>query len=607
MPPIHRPPASGSPASSPARGLNPTAVLAAATQDIKAGRTAAAEQRLTAATAGAAAAPQILLLLGRLRRQRGETAGALAALTRLVALVPGDGVALLELGSLLAALGRLGEAERWLVRAATDRSTADRGAAARTALATFRLALATQAESAGDRVRALAYGRAALETRPDDGRTHELLARLLTQAGDMPGAAVHALAGWRAEPANPGFAANVWQLFLHMGEAGDVERLERRLADCGGEGSAAGGAGAGAGEQVVALVGLANALRRSGQAVRAERLYRTALERFPEVSFTMSRLACLCAEQNRLTEADTLFSAAAARHGGRDVITRVAPEFIAALKSGPPAAGIAPDIAEGPGVASRPLLAYVACDSRYFRLFAPTMVRSVAEDSRLDCAIVLHVVNPDAETDAAMEALAATYGRERFVLVRERVDLAPFGDQAKTWYACSRFLFLPDLLARYGRPVLMLDIDLMAIRDLNPLLATSAGADIGMMTNALKRMDVWSLLYADVVHLNPTPATLHFLDLTRRYIRHFLKPGTAHWFLDQAALAGVWLSGGCGGPAPRFAWYPTDIHSQTVMVDAQGNYWTDPHAYFYSVRATGGGQTGMDRLKRRAGTTADLR
>lgn len=410
-------------------------------------------------------------------------------------------------------------------------------------------------------------------------------------AGERMEAAAGALAAWRAAPHDPGATAAAWQLFTHMGEADEVERFERRLAETG---------------DAVAVVGLANALRRAGRALRAERLYRQALERFPEVSFTLSRLGCLCAELNRLEEADRFFRAAAARHGGRDTVTRTDPAFLASLRAGPPPAGIAGTLIEGAAVRGKPLIVYVACDPVYFRRFAGPMLRSVAEDSGLDAAICLHVVNPDPETARAMEAEAAAYGAERFVLVRERADLAPLGAQAKTHFACSRFLFLPELLARYGRPVLMLDVDLLVLRDLAPLLATSAAADLGAMTNALKRLDIWSLVYADVLHVRPTPAAAAFLDLAARYVRHFLKPGTAHWFLDQAALAGVVLAGFADRPPPRIVWYPTDVHSSELVFDAAGNYWCDEHACFYSVRVSGGGQTGVHRLKRRAGTAPDL-
>ncbi|WP_431857289.1 tetratricopeptide repeat protein [Azospirillum sp.] len=450
---------------------------------------------------------------------------------------------------------------------------------------------AVRAQVAGDRPTAVAAWRDVLARRSKDATAHDALARLLV-ADDLAEAAVHALAAWQAAPGNGEYAANAWQLFTHMGEAGEVERFRRRVAernDC------------------VGLIGLGNALRRSGEAVRAERTYREALARFPEVSFTLSRLACLCAEQHRLDEADALFQAAAGRHGGRDVVTRTAPSFLAALQAGPAAPGQTIRLAEGPRFASRPILVYVSCDAGYFRLFGPSMIRSVATDSGLDAGICLHVVNPDGETEAMMRATAAAHDIGRFALISEQVDLAPLGAQAKTYYACSRFLLLPDLLVRYRRPMLMLDIDLMAIRDLAPLLATSAGADFGMMTNALKRLDIWSLLYADVVHISPTQRAVDFLDLVRRYIGHFLKPGTAHWFLDQAALAGAFLAGHGTEAAPRFVWYPTDIHSSTVMVDADGRYWTDDSAYFYSVRATGGGQKSLDRLKRRAGTIAELR
>lgn len=452
------------------------------------------------------------------------------------------------------------------------------------------LSAACEAERTADRETAMALYRRVLE-RGGDGDTavaaHDALARLLA-GQDMAEAAGHALASWRLAPADPTRRSNLWQLLTHLGEAGDVARFRGR-DDC------------------VGLVALGNALRRDGQGLRAEQAYRRALELYPDVSFTLSRLACLCAEQHRLEEADALFLQAAERHGGRDCVTRTAPAFLASLREGPPPAGIRATLAEGAGSADRPLVVYASCDAVYARKFLPTMVRSIVEDSGLDCAIALHLINPDAEAEATVAALAAAHGAGRFIVLRESIDLTPLGDNAKTYYACSRFLVLPDLLARWKRPVLMLDVDLLAIRDLNPLLATSAHSDLGLMSHALKRLDIWSLLYADVLHIRPTMGAWRFLDLARRYIRHFLDRGMPVWFLDQAALAAVHLAGFTGEAPPRLTVYPADIHSSTVMVDGEGRYWTDDSAYFYSVRATGGGQHAVHRLKRRAGTTADLK
>lgn len=451
------------------------------------------------------------------------------------------------------------------------------------------LQAALDAERAGDRETAGTLCRRLLEQAPAGPQApaaHDALARILL-GQDMAAAADHALAAWRLTPQDPTRRSNLWQLLTHLGEAGDVARFRGR-------------------EDCVGLVALGNALRRDGQSLRAERAYRRALDLYPEVSFTLSRLACLCAEQHRLEEADGLFLEAAGRHGGRDAVTRTDPAFLQTLREGQHPAGIRATIQEGAGAAARPLVVYACCDAVYARKFLPTMVRSIAEDSGLDCAIALHLVNPDAEAEATVAALAAAHGADRFIVLRETIDLTPLGDNAKTYYACSRFLVLPDLLVRWQRPVLMLDVDLLAIRDLNPLLATSARSDLGMMSHALKRLDIWSLLYADVLHIRPTTGALRFLDLTRRYIRHFLDRGMPVWFLDQAALAAVHLAGFTTEAAPRLTIYPADIHSSTVMVDGDGRYWTDDSAYFYSVRATGGGQHAVHRLKRRAGTTADV-
>lgn len=452
------------------------------------------------------------------------------------------------------------------------------------------LQAALDAERTGDHETARTLCHRLLENAPAGRQApaaHDALARLLV-GQDMAAAADHSLAAWRLIPTDRTHRSNLWQLLTHLGEAGDIARFQGR-GDC------------------VGLVALGNALRRDGQALRAERAYRRALDLYPEVSFTLSRLACLCAEQHRLEEADALFLEAAGRHGGRDAVTRTSPTFLRSLREAPPPAGIRATIQEGAGAAARPLVVYACCDAVYARKFLPTMVRSIVEDSGLDCAIALHLVNPDAEAEAVVATLAAAHGADRFIVLREAIDLSPLGGDAKTYYACSRFLVLPDLLVRWQKPVLMLDVDLLAIRDLNPLLTTSAHSDLGMMSHALKRLDIWSLLYADVLHIRPTTGALRFLDLTRRYIRHFLDRGLPVWFLDQAALAAVHLAGFTTEAPPRLTVYPADIHSSTVMVDREGRYWTDDSAYFYSVRATGGGQHAVQRLKRRAGTTAEVK
>jgi tetratricopeptide (TPR) repeat protein len=459
-------------------------------------------------------------------------------------------------------------------------------------LAVARLMRAQAAERAGQADRAATLAQEALALDPERMEAHDLLCRVLAPV-DKVEAARHALMFWRMKTADRTAASNLWQLYLHMGDgAVDLEKLEGRLLSDPND--------------PTLLTALGNALRRAGRALAAENLYRRAAEIAPDAaSFIASRLACLCVEQGRLEEADDFFCAAADRHGHRDAVTRVSPAFIDQLRAAAPPVAPSVQIDEGAGVANAQLIVYVACDAAYFRIFAPSMLKSLFDNAGLDFAVALHIINAGADTD--INALIEDFGRDRFAVIRENVDLSAYGEQTKTYYACSRFLQLPDLMARWRRPMLMLDADLMAIRPLAPLLARSAGADIGLMSHRLKRFDIWSYAYADVVHIAPTPAAATFFDLTRRYVAHFLKPGTAHWFLDQAAMAGVLLAGYRDTSSPRLVFYPEDIHSTRLMVDDTGGYWTDETAYFYSVRASAGGARALDKAVRRMGTIADLR
>src|SRR4029079_15100407 len=99
------------------------------------------------------------------------------------------------------------------------------------------------------------------------------------------------------------------------------------------------------------------------------------------------------------------------------------------------------------------------------------------------------VVNPDEFIADEMEFLrrelscpdlAYTFERVAFPEGAER-ERADGTYSVRTYLSCSRFLQLPRPLDHYARPILMLDLDVLVVKDLRPALAAAAGSDLGVI------------------------------------------------------------------------------------------------------------------------------
>jgi hypothetical protein len=147
--------------------------------------------------------------------------------------------------------------------------------------------------------------------------------------------------------------------------------------------------------------------------------------------------------------------------------------------------------------------------------------------------------------------------------------------QRRTFFACARFLLLPEILAHYRAPVLMLDIDAVVLRDVGPLLQQLATEAADLALIHARGADPWARLWADVVLAAPTPAALRYFERVRRYILFFLQQGRAIWFLDQVALFAVWVSDAGESPGLRLIEWPADIQNSNTS-----------HAYFWSLHVS---------------------
>jgi tetratricopeptide (TPR) repeat protein len=378
-----------------------------------------------------------------------------------------------------------------------------------------------------------------------------LEAALAAAGHDDLAATDHALAAWDLAPDRTTHDT-AWKLCVSVGPGWIGPRIDparlRPLLTASRAGYAA-------------WIAHANLLRRAGARNAAEEAYRRAHAIWPQAPFAAERLASLFAEAGRFAEADALFLALGRAHGGREAIIRLDPGFLDALGKRAPPPDLPVDAAVAQDGATPPWVVMAGADGGYFARFGARFARSVRARCGIAGVLHLHLVDPAPEHLAALAALRAELAPLRVEWTIERPDLPPAPEARRTYYACARFLRLPQLLRRHRCPLVVLDIDSEVLRDLAPLTAQviAEGADLGMIVG--DPGEVWGSCWADHVALAPTPRAAEFAALVAAYIGHFLDAGRHDWFLDQVALYAVRHRGFADRAAPRCVTWSADIQN----------------------------------------------
>lgn len=202
----------------------------------------------------------------------------------------------------------------------------------------------------------------------------------------------------------------------------------------------------------------------------------------------------------------------------------------------PPAGGSVVWEAQAPA-GSQDTVILFSGDDRYWRAFGPGILKSLIIHAP-DMPAHVHIVNPSPATVEEMRAITQL-GQRRLGFTYETL---PATDQAsgiaanqlKTYYACARFLALPEILPRYGRPIFVLDMDIRLRRPLHRLLAQLRGADVAMVTDPGK--SPWHCAVACMTWFAPTPQGQSYANYATRYLRALFARGSAYWTADQVVL-----------------------------------------------------------------------
>ena len=189
--------------------------------------------------------------------------------------------------------------------------------------------------------------------------------------------------------------------------------------------------------------------------------------------------------------------------------------------------GFSSDAASTKPSAETPLILLAACDSNYFNRHARAFITS-AHQNAPNCHVHIHIVQNNSD-EIAVESFASDK-----LSISKEVN----SSGSRTVYACKRFLILPDILALYRTPVLILDIDTYINKDCSVLLTRDELPDA--LVYAHKYSHVFQqLVAAGCTFVNNSDGGRAFASFVSNYCRYYLELDAGAWFLDQKALGTV--------------------------------------------------------------------
>ncbi|MTI08865.1 hypothetical protein [Curvivirga aplysinae] len=164
---------------------------------------------------------------------------------------------------------------------------------------------------------------------------------------------------------------------------------------------------------------------------------------------------------------------------------------------------------------------FTSCNGVYWRKFGPDFLKAVEGKA----PIHLHLVNPEDGQENALADTDLSYSIERQV---ERAS--------SPYYACGRFLVLPELLAKTNADIIMLDVDLIQIHDFKTLVQETEKGDISYF--AMRTLIPWLRHHAAFIHWTNNEAVKRYASLLQKLL--WDKLAGTNWYVDQLALLSLY-------------------------------------------------------------------
>ena len=144
---------------------------------------------------------------------------------------------------------------------------------------------------------------------------------------------------------------------------------------------------------------------------------------------------------------------------------------------------------------------------------------------------ILHIINPDDETESILQEVKNRLQSTTLIIVREMVDLAnKTPDYQRTYYACSRYIILPELMKKYQFDVYLSDIDAFIKKDLVLLRKEYVNHDLAIFWRL--NIEYTRRLLGGTVYIKNTPVTYNVFQRASK----ILAKRPLKWMDDQVVL-----------------------------------------------------------------------
>ncbi len=159
-----------------------------------------------------------------------------------------------------------------------------------------------------------------------------------------------------------------------------------------------------------------------------------------------------------------------------------------------------------PKADGKPVL-LACCDEVYFYRFARDLAAS-ANQASPGVRTHIHIYEPSSQCIDDAAELQHRLG-EAMTVSHEPAGRSPYRTPSPFFFTTARFAIAHHILERNRAPVLMIDVDGIVCRDLEPEIRALAAWDVGLVLRP-KQKRIWRRVLACAVLLNPTEESRRF-------------------------------------------------------------------------------------------------
>ena len=216
--------------------------------------------------------------------------------------------------------------------------------------------------------------------------------------------------------------------------------------------------------------------------------------------------------------------------------------------------------------ADRRYVVLVCCDATYLRKYGFNFVHSFEANAAGGNLLHLHVVDPTSDTAAMLEKIGAELHPANLTVT---VSGSPAGIRSgvarNVYYSCSRFLLLPQFVAKYAIPIVCMDIDAIVEGSLDGVVDWASRFDVTFVRREPPHSP-WLDVSAGIVAAAPSARSRGYFERVRNYLLDFMDRGIAPWHIDQAALYCVYRMMGRFDAPPDVGWLPQAVRDRVWQI-----------------------------------------